>query len=148
MPDPCGGQPASGAHSNITRARLFTATSYHDTGITSAASSSLKGHTRYCAQSPGAEEPGGPGALSHRAGGHTKALKHASPRHLQVRVEIDTAQVTVTVADYGAGFDPATAKGGLGLLGLRERLRPLGGELRPQHGTAVVARLPVPGAAP
>jgi signal transduction histidine kinase len=54
--------------------------------------------------------------------------------------------LTLTVQDDGAGFDPATTKG-LGLLGMEERVRQLGGRLeiqsQPRKGTALRVTLPL-----
>jgi signal transduction histidine kinase len=61
--------------------------------------------------------------------------------------------VRLSVADDGRGFDPAGARiqRTLGLVGMRERLAALGGELRvvsaPGAGTVVTALIPRPAAA-
>jgi signal transduction histidine kinase len=51
------------------------------------------------------------------------------------------------VADDGAGFDCGSAKGGLGLLGIRERLVHLGGRLtitsRIGEGTRIAVAVPM-----
>jgi signal transduction histidine kinase len=53
------------------------------------------------------------------------------------------------IADSGRGFDLGVAanNGGLGLVGMRERLRPNCGELtirsRPGFGTTIEARVPI-----
>ncbi|MCB9666121.1 MAG: sensor histidine kinase [Alphaproteobacteria bacterium] len=82
----------------------------------------------------------------------TNALKHAAPAHLEVGVGLDGGTVRVWVRDDGAGFDPATATSGFGLLGLRERLRGLGGTFAvrsaPGAGTTVEASVPLPRVAP
>jgi signal transduction histidine kinase len=54
--------------------------------------------------------------------------------------------VCVSVRDNGVGFDPATVKRRLGLLGMQERLDIVGGTLMidaaPRRGTCVRACLP------
>jgi signal transduction histidine kinase len=75
------------------------------------------------------------------------AARHASARNLQVTVENGTDRVTFSVQDDGSGFDKTTVRG-LGLLGMEERVRRLGGRLqidsRPGRGTTISAELPLP----
>ena len=59
----------------------------------------------------------------------------------------------VSITDNGRGFDPDTAReDGLGLLGMEERARLIGGQLRitsaPSEGTLVELRLPLIVASP
>ncbi len=74
------------------------------------------------------------------------SARHASARKVEVRVARNGARVDFSVRDDGAGFDPRTVRG-LGLLGMEERVRRLGGEVRidsqPGRGTLVSAGLPV-----
>jgi signal transduction histidine kinase len=79
------------------------------------------------------------------------SLRHAEARRLQVTVEFGADVLSLTVADDGRGFAPdeiddQTATH-LGLLGMRERARVLGGhlEIRSAHGagTVVDARMPL-----
>jgi signal transduction histidine kinase len=74
------------------------------------------------------------------------AVRHASARTVEVAVRKEREKVTVTVQDDGAGFDPRFTRG-LGLLGMEERVRRLGGRLKiasePGRGTLVQAMLPV-----
>jgi signal transduction histidine kinase len=81
----------------------------------------------------------------------TNALKHAGPARARVRVVYDPDSVLVEVIDDGAGADGAPAGplvdgSGHGLIGIRERVAIVGGELaagpRPTGGYAVSARLP------
>jgi signal transduction histidine kinase len=64
--------------------------------------------------------------------------------------EGDTLVVEVT--DDGRGFDPTVARGGVGLVGMRERVEGLGGEIevksRPGEGTEVTVRVPSGGGTP
>ena len=78
------------------------------------------------------------------------ALRHADAKTIRVRVAGTDRALHVEVADDGRGFDPqavASAGGGhqVGLAGMRERLRLLGGtfaiDSRPGGGTTVTARL-------
>jgi len=72
--------------------------------------------------------------------------RHASARNVEVKVTREGARVTFSVRDDGAGFDPRFVRG-LGLLGMEERVRRLGGQVRidsqPGRGTLVAAELPV-----
>jgi signal transduction histidine kinase len=65
---------------------------------------------------------------------------------VEVTVARDGSRVNFSVRDDGAGFDPRFVRG-LGLLGMEERVRRLGGEVRidsqPGRGTLVAAGLPV-----
>lgn len=76
----------------------------------------------------------------------TNALRHAGPARAEVLVRYDPGEVLVEVTDDGRGHDPAADPGGQGLVGMRERVAVVGGELtagtRPEGGFAVVARLP------
>ncbi len=70
-------------------------------------------------------------------------LKHAGAHRVVVKVWREDQRVTVTIADDGVGFDPATARerGGLGLSAMAERAAQLGGRLsvnsKPGEGTQV-----------
>jgi signal transduction histidine kinase len=74
------------------------------------------------------------------------AVRHANARTVEVAVRRERQQVDVTVRDDGAGFDTRFLRG-LGLLGMEERVRRLGGRLKivskPGRGTLVHAALPV-----
>jgi signal transduction histidine kinase len=72
--------------------------------------------------------------------------RHASARNVEVQVAREGSRVNFSVRDDGAGFDPRLVRG-LGLLGMEERVRRLGGLVRidsqPGRGTLVAAELPV-----
>jgi signal transduction histidine kinase len=74
------------------------------------------------------------------------ATRHAGARELHVTVNRIGSRVQFSVHDDGAGFDKRRVRG-LGLLGMEERVRRLGGELKietsPGRGTAILAELPV-----
>ena len=75
----------------------------------------------------------------------TNVIKHAEAEHVEIAV-VEDGQVTVSVRDDGRGFDPSLRADGFGLLGMRERVSLVGGELRvdsePGGGTTVTASLP------
>ncbi len=76
----------------------------------------------------------------------TNALKHGSPSRLEVSVRLAGVDVEVEVVDDGDGFQPDQRDGGMGLIGMRERMRAFGGTLcvesRKGEGTRVIARIP------
>jgi two-component system, NarL family, sensor kinase len=76
-------------------------------------------------------------------------VKHANASRAVVRIARDGDRVSLSVADDGAGFDPdKVPRGHLGLLGMRQRLDLVGGELRVDsrigRGTTIEARVPTP----
>jgi signal transduction histidine kinase len=80
--------------------------------------------------------------------GLTNALRHAPGAPVEVRVSVDATGVELTV-DNGAARKPVhpTAAGGHGLVGIRERVHVIGGELSvgstPDGGHRLRARLPL-----
>jgi signal transduction histidine kinase len=74
------------------------------------------------------------------------AAAHASAKNARVSVT-QTDSLRVEVTDDGQGFDSQRVRG-MGLLGMEERVKRLGGTLRIEsragHGTTVVAELPLP----
>ncbi len=79
----------------------------------------------------------------------TNASRHSGARTVDLRVTRIGGSVQVRVTDNGRGFDPAGEKRkGLGLLGMEERVRELGGQLYisslPGKGATVEIFLPVP----
>ena len=74
-------------------------------------------------------------------------LKHAAAQNAAVSARLVDHQVQIVVRDDGRGFDPAAVDAGRGLLGMRERVELLGGEIEvgsaPEGGTRVTARVPV-----
>jgi signal transduction histidine kinase len=77
----------------------------------------------------------------------TNVVKHAGASRVTVAAIEDDATVELTVTDDGAGFQTDAASEGFGLIGMRERITLLGGELdfdsQPGAGTTVAARIPV-----
>jgi PAS domain S-box-containing protein len=75
-------------------------------------------------------------------------IKHSKARRAAVELTAGADGVCLRVSDDGAGFDPGqvAAKGGLGLVSMRERLRLVGGTLsiesEPAGGTRIVVRVP------
>jgi signal transduction histidine kinase len=77
----------------------------------------------------------------------TNAVRHGQARRAVIEIREGPAAVEVLVRDDGRGFDTSGRSDGFGLLGMRERVALLGGELAirssPGQGTTVSARLPV-----
>lgn len=79
--------------------------------------------------------------------GLANALQHAESPRVRVRLEQRGASVRLEIQDWGKGFEPAQIpETGVGLIGIRERARILGGEARilstPHAGTSIVVDLP------
>jgi signal transduction histidine kinase len=79
----------------------------------------------------------------------TNCARHSRAKTIEVRIGGQDGTLFVAVKDNGVGFDVSNARGrGLGLIGMQERVRELGGELRiasqPQKGTVLSARIPLP----
>ncbi|MGD0042487.1 MAG: response regulator [Isosphaeraceae bacterium] len=83
----------------------------------------------------------------------TNALRHAEPVHLLIRLRLDAGKLELSVSDDGCGFDPEAALersaggGSLGLLGMRERVSLVSGELSiisaPGAGAVIKASFPL-----
>jgi signal transduction histidine kinase len=73
------------------------------------------------------------------------AATHASAKNSKVTITQDSDKITVEITDDGHGFDPARRRG-MGILGMEERVRRLGGTLTiesvPRKGATVKAELP------
>lgn len=78
----------------------------------------------------------------------SNARRHSGATRIRVRVRSTLRYISVVVSDDGCGFDVAAAKrsGRLGLTGVIERVRLLGGDIEiqsgPECGTRVRATLP------
>ena len=74
------------------------------------------------------------------------AARHAGAKSVDIHVKQDSNSLEVSVRDDGSGFDAKRVRG-LGLLGMEERVREVGGVLRvdsePDKGTTVFARIPL-----
>jgi PAS domain S-box-containing protein len=77
------------------------------------------------------------------------SAKHSGGRLFEVRLWATSAEIHLTVGDFGLGFDVEMAKQsrGLGLISMEERLKLVDGELsieaKPQRGTTIHARVPL-----
>jgi signal transduction histidine kinase len=79
------------------------------------------------------------------------AVRHGQAREVAIGLFFEREAVRLSVKDGGCGFDPGAAgserEGHFGLMGIRERVKKLGGRLRlesaPGRGTAVLVEIPV-----
>jgi signal transduction histidine kinase len=76
----------------------------------------------------------------------TNCGKHADASRVTVIVKQDDARVIASIQDDGKGFDALITNGGLGLLGMTERVRALQGRMsvasEPSRGTLISLELP------
>lgn len=75
-------------------------------------------------------------------------VRHANAKTVEVSLHAKEGGISLAVRDDGSGFvDVNEARASLGLLSMRERVRLVGGEIdivsRPEHGTSVVAWVPL-----
>lgn len=79
------------------------------------------------------------------------ATRHAAAKNVRIQVRQEAGQIHVLITDDGTGFDPRLDKG-MGILGMEERVRNLGGALHiesaPGHGARLWFALPVEQPAP
>jgi two-component system CheB/CheR fusion protein len=75
--------------------------------------------------------------------------KHSGAGKAKVAIRGDKDGILLSITDNGAGFDPSLAaeQGGLGVVGIRERVRLVDGVVsirsRPGHGTQIDVRVPL-----
>ena len=75
------------------------------------------------------------------------AAKHAKASTIAIAVRPQVGALAFSVIDDGAGFDPATARRGVGMRSMAERVETLGGTLHvrsaPGAGTTIAATIPL-----
>jgi signal transduction histidine kinase/streptogramin lyase len=71
----------------------------------------------------------------------TNVIKHSSASEVSVYLRTDGSKLTLTIADNGVGFDRQKVKKGLGLKGIAERSRMVGGTLTIESGLGTGAEL-------
>jgi PAS domain S-box-containing protein len=64
----------------------------------------------------------------------TNSLRHAAASEFKARLSFDRDAIRLTLRDNGHGFDPIRKHDGFGLLGIRERVEGMGGQLTIQSG--------------
>ena len=84
----------------------------------------------------------------------SNAVRHADPHRVEIQARYRPGQIELQIRDDGVGFDPSAditqqePRGGLGLIGIRQRAADVGGHIsirsKPGSGTQVIALLPLP----
>jgi signal transduction histidine kinase len=78
----------------------------------------------------------------------TNCVRHAAASRIRVTVGRSLQTLALSIEDDGVGIKPAGRKAGLGLRGIEERVRDLGGTVRieskPAAGTSLTVRIPLP----
>ena len=76
-------------------------------------------------------------------------VKHSGATRASVKLQGKENELVLTISDTGAGFDPGEARkrGGLGLVGMEERVRLVEGSVciktRPGDGTEIMVQIPL-----
>jgi signal transduction histidine kinase len=77
----------------------------------------------------------------------TNCARHANATHVRIVLHGTPAALSVTIQDDGAGMIEPSDRHGLGLLGMEERVKELGGRLeidsQPEQGTQLKIELPL-----
>jgi signal transduction histidine kinase len=77
----------------------------------------------------------------------TNVLRHAHASRVTASIGYTPEEVCLEFADDGRGFDPGARSEGFGLLGMRERVDAMGGQITVQsssdRGTKISIRLPL-----
>jgi signal transduction histidine kinase len=80
----------------------------------------------------------------------TNCVRHAQAKSIAADVTGDDRGLHISVTDDGVGFDPKGRREGLGLRGIEERVKELGGGLTirtaPGRGTVLAMQVPLPAA--
>jgi PAS domain S-box-containing protein len=77
------------------------------------------------------------------------AVKHSQAKHISIKITGQHDTVCLHVIDIGVGFDPTkdSAKNGLGLVSMKERVRLVGGTIsiqsQPSKGTRIDVQVPI-----
>jgi signal transduction histidine kinase len=79
----------------------------------------------------------------------SNTLAHAQASTVQIEIRLERGNLTLSVADDGVGRQPQTWSHGLGLGGVRKRVKQLGGDVawRERQPSGIVCRVSVPGLA-
>ncbi len=113
------------------------------------------GALRVAVRIAGAARPLAPRLENHLLGigteAMTNAVKHGRADAIEVELDYAGSQLALRIRDNGTGFDPRhelhQRSGCFGLIGMRERARELGGQLRilsePGQGTEILVAAPV-----
>jgi signal transduction histidine kinase len=82
----------------------------------------------------------------------TNGVRHAKAKTITVDMTSGNPFLDISITDDGVGFDPGERREGLGLRGIEERVKEIGGTVaiksRPGQGTVVAMQLPLPAPIP
>jgi signal transduction histidine kinase len=77
----------------------------------------------------------------------TNCARHAQAHHIRIAVHGKDDSVSLAIQDDGVGFERSVERAGLGIVGIQERVKELGGRVRiqsePHHGTLLLAEIPL-----
>jgi signal transduction histidine kinase len=77
----------------------------------------------------------------------TNALRHAGATEFKTHLVFAPEEIRLELRDNGRGFDPESKQDGFGLLGVRERVEGMGGQIAIQSakggGSAILITLPL-----
>jgi two-component system sensor histidine kinase UhpB len=136
-------------------ARTLRPTALDDHGLVPAIESQLRRFSAQTGVSAELHTEGNPDALDsdqeivvYRVAQEalSNVAQHAAARRVELGLSADKEGVELTIRDDGRGFDPGRPTDSLGLSGMSERARLLGGRLdvdsRPGGGTALTLQVP------
>jgi len=76
----------------------------------------------------------------------TNVMRHAQAHTVEIMLEDDGTLLSLIIIDDGIGFDPTLPSASFGLVGMRERVLMLGGDLQldsaPGEGTHLKVAIP------
>lgn len=79
----------------------------------------------------------------------TNSARHSMASNIEMSLDTGKGKLQMRVADNGGGLKHEGSRNGLGLLGMRERIRAAGGRLdiisRPNQGVEILAEVALPG---
>jgi signal transduction histidine kinase len=76
----------------------------------------------------------------------TNVYRHSGSEDARIEINQDSDRVLIRIRDFGKGIGPAGPTGGVGISGMKERLKQLNGEFRitkAEPGTLVEAIIPL-----
>ena len=140
----------------LNLARQLRPTALDDHGLVPAIEAQLRGFGERAGIKARLTTHGNPGALADEKQtvvyrvvqeALANAGRHARAGSVEVALSVNGEGAELRVSDDGVGFDPAVARdGGLGLEGMAERAKLVGGELdlrsSPGAGTELTLRVP------
>lgn len=73
----------------------------------------------------------------------SNVVKHARATHASVSLSLEAGELRMRITDNGVGFDAALASAGIGLVGMRERVYALNGQISIDTGLAAGTRITI-----